>query len=256
MATQWACEPFVQADDVLAADCGCPFDADIDDIAGYIDAATDILFQLTGGRVHGRCVRKVRPMTRDYGCLPRRHRWNRDEWYDDYASALGGLTPVRLRGPNPVINQIKVDGVVLGNNEFAIVDEVFLIRRDGHAWPSRNDLRWNDDQLNTWSITYQFGDPPDLITRQATVELVCELAKADGIGNKIGFGANVISANVQGVTLAMADRVAELAEGRENLPYIGRFLGIYAPGVDGRHATTVYSPELNEPYRLVEVDYL
>lgn len=261
MALQFACQAFAVADDVLEAPDGCPFEP-TDDVQSFIDMATDIMFQLTHGRVHGICTSTVYPMTEERHCGPRgwegRASWSNDGWLGgtiihpgpSIRDQFGGHTPIRLAGPNTTIVSVVVDGVALvAGQDWILVNGVYLIRRDGKDWPTRNNIL-QPSGVGTWSITYSYGRAPDQLTKIACVELAIDLAKAVGIGTTKGFGPGVIAANVQGVQLSIEDLAQQYAAGRQSVPALDRFLGIYHEGP----VSDVYSPEL-DIYELLHVSF-
>lgn len=241
MALMWACAPFVEPEDVLAADCGCPMEA-TDPIAEWIDMATDVLYHLSDGYVTGVCTRLVRPVTAVVDCLP--------PTLGPWAACCDPGPQLVLRGPDAVVNHLWIDGVELDPSEWALVDGERLIRRTG-AWPTRNDIRQPHTEAGTWAIDVSFGWAPDYITRAATIEMTCELAKYAGIGSGIEFPPGVVSANVQGVSVTIEDVAQAIAEGRELMPKVDRFLSMYG---GRRQQASVFSPE-TDTYRLVEVSF-
>lgn len=257
MALQFACETFATADDVLNVPDGCPFETG-DDIVPFLEAASDVIFQLTGGRVHGRCTVTVYPMTDDTTCLnfdgiPRSHWWN-DGWLGatifhgpQIEDHFNGRVPVRLAGPSPTIVRINIDGVDLVD-DWIIVNGEFLIRRSG-SWPRMNNIT-QASGVGTWFIEYTYGAAPDLLLRDACVELAIDIAKSSGIGVKRGFGPGVIAANIQGAQVTLDELTAALGSASQQIPALERFLGIYKMGV----GPDVYTPEMY-PYRLEQVTF-
>lgn len=260
MTLLWSCEAFAGPLDVINAPGGCPFDPVADDIQAWIDMASDIMFQLTGGRVHGECTAIVYPMT-DHNCfdvygIRRSSSYWTDGWLGgtiihtgpELADRFGGRRPVRLAGPNTTVIDVVIDGVTLAASEYILVNGVYLIRRAG-SWPTLNDIT-QVSGTGTWTIHYTWGDPISLLMRDACVELAIDLAKASGVGAASGFGAGVVAANVQGVQLTIEELVQQYSDGRQNVPTLDRFVGIYGRGP----TPDVYSPEL-DAYQLLSVHF-
>lgn len=257
---QWACSAFATEADVLNAPGGCPFE-EADDVEAYIDMASDVMFQLTGGRVHGVCTATVYPIT-DRNCWDigdfRRQSWWTDGWLGgtiihsgpEMADRFGGHTPVHLAGPNPVVLAVVIDGVALAPTDWMMAFGCYLIRRQG-SWPTINNIT-QPSGSGTWSITYRYGDAPDLLTRDACVELAIDMAKTSGIGGSRGFGPGVVAANVQGVQLSIEELTQAYGQGAQMVPALDRFLGIYARG--GPEQGDVYSPDL-DAYQLVDLQF-
>lgn len=257
----WACEAFAEPDDVLNAPGGCPFE-DSDDVQSFIDQASDILFQLSGGRVHGLCTSTVYPTTNQSCFGLDRHQGSGSPFYlDGYlggtvythhypgiSDQFGGKIPVVLGDDETVVLEVKIDGVVLAHDQYILANRRYLLRRVG-SWPVMNDL-FQASGLGTWSITMEYGHHPDVITRDATVQVAIELAKTYGIGADKSLGPGVIAANVQGVQVTIEDLADAVAAGRLQIPTLDRWMAIYAP--QGRQTADVYSPE-QFPYDLTQV---
>ena len=246
MTTQFACERFVSLDDLLEEKMACSFtEADHGDLLeAALDQASDMLWLLSGGRITGVCVRTVRPFG-DYQCGFRGYDQTEPGWMKDF----GGVGTIPLRGPATNIIEIVIDGLVLGTDEYGLMDGRFLYRKSGH-WPSNNDLLLDDTEDGTWSVTYSFGRPADLITRMAAMEIAVELAN-DLLGKSTNLPPGVTSAFIQGASVTVRERSEALREGGSQLPMLSRFLGIYAPL--GPNRSGVYSPELKHGFDMVEM---
>jgi hypothetical protein len=242
MTLRYACSAFATADDFDLTDCGCSVE-DGDDVQGWLDAASDILYYLSDGYVTGLCTRIVRPVTHVGvdDCLPT----TIGPWaYQESGPHL------MLRGPNPGVDWVKINGAEIDPSEYALVDDMWLVRRSG-SWPTRNDVRLDLDQTGTWGMQVTFGETADMITAAAGAEMACEMARAAlGLGSEV-FAPGVVTANVQGATVAIEDAAAAVAEGRELLPKTARFISMYGGRGD---SAVVFSPEI-DTYRLVSVAY-
>lgn len=259
MALLWSCEAFATEDDVRDAPGGCPFE-DTDDVQSFIDQASDILFQLSGGRVHGLCTSTVYPTTNAncWGLDESVHRsFYMDGWlggtvyhhhYPGISDQFAGKLPVVLAADETVVTAVEIDGVVLPHTDYILVNGRYLLRRVGQ-WPIVNDL-FQASGLGTWSITLEYGHHADVITRDATVQVTIELAKTFGIGADKGLGPGVIAANIQGVQVTIEDLADAVRAGRLQIPALDRWMAIYAP--QGRQTADVYSPE-QFPYLLQHV---
>lgn len=248
MTLQFSCTRFATIADVYAAECGCALDSPADDglLEAVLDIASDMLAILSGLRVHGICTRTVRPVG-DGGCF------RIGDSSTDYISGpwyLQGTIP--LRGPNTDIVEVLIDGAPVPLSEYGLIENRYL-QRHASPWPASNDITKDDSQVGTWSVTYRFGRAPDFLTKQATIELACELA-ASALGNDTGhLPPGVTSANIQGASVSLTDRAEALRNGDgEQIPAISRFLGVYAP--DGPGRSSVWSPELNLGIDLLEVE--
>lgn len=247
MTLNFSCSRFASINEMLDAECACAYDATEDAglLEAVLDQASDILALITGLRVHGICTRTVRPVGNE-SCIPE------SVWYWQSGSGpwhLQGTVP--LRGPRTDIVEVLVDGVLLSIGDYYLIEDRYLARRNA-SWPTQNDLSKDETQVGTWAITYRFGRAPDYLTKQATIELACELASFATTG-KSNLPDGVTSANIQGAQVTLQDRAEALANGaNDGLPSIARFLGVYSP--DGQSRSGVWSPELNLGVDLIEVE--
>lgn len=253
MTLRVACQPFATAEQLLDANCACALDAndDADLIDEMIDMASDLLAQATGGTYSGRCRVTVRPVALcndDYDPFyPNLQRSSPRDWRRQF----GGINSIPLRGPNINIVEVIVDGVVLNPTEYGLLDNRYLFRKGGKCWPSVNDLTLNDTEVNTFAVTYEFGNI-DALGRMACIELACELL-SDAKGKTSHLPRGVTSANIQGASISVRDRTAALRDGEEQIPIVARFLSVWAP--DGPNAVVgVWAPELEQAWNLVQVE--
>ncbi len=242
MTTSFACERFASVAEFFAwggCDCAITVEDDTALIEAALDNASDILMLTSDGHVHGRCTETVRPMT-ESGCWPRRS----PTGYHTTMAAVEWGTTIPLRGPNTEILQVVVDGVVLGAGEYQLINGEFLHLVDG-SWPSNGSLTDEDN----FTVTYRFGRVPDQMTKIATLELACELARFYVTGTtKLPPG--VTSANIQGASLSLRNAANEVDQ---YLARVGAFLSVYAPkGVN--QTGGVWSPELDHGWTLVRVE--
>jgi hypothetical protein len=213
-----------------------------------------MLYQLSGGRIHGICQSTVRPFCPDPIWTGD---WMARNWptylqtsrvalsHEDYH---GGLATIPLRGPATDIVQVIINGTVLNPSEYGLLNNDKLFRRAA-LWPTTNDLTKPLTEMNTWAITYRFGNPPDYIAKKACIELASELA-APLKGRRSNLGPGITSANIQGASIQLRDRAEALAEGDQQVPAVSRFLGVYAP--DQRQQSGIWSVELDHGWVLVE----
>jgi hypothetical protein len=112
-----------------------------------------------------------------------------------------GIETAKLPAAAHDIVQIKVDGVVLPSTSYR-VDGYYLVRTDGIGWPIFNDLRLNDSQIGTWSVTGHFGQDPPAGAELAVGELACEVIRAIN-GEDCRLPKNLASVARQGVTITI-----------------------------------------------------
>jgi len=220
MALEVAGEPFVTVEDV---DCDCD-DADPGDIEALIDQASDIIAVLTGGKVAGRTTETVFPVPGEYGCG---RVLNRGAW-------------VALRGPNPTVDQILIDGVVF--TDHLILDGLWLVRTDGERWPH------GQDPINpTFEVTYTYGLEVNVLARRACVAIVCDMLN-NRPDKPRKLAANARAATISGVNITLEQTAMEMKRRSFMIPDLVRLLTVYAP--DGPQPSVVYSPEIEDPWVL------
>lgn len=241
---KFACEALITAEDVTNAAESCPIDPAIDPVEEWIDAASDIVYTLSGGLVFGRCTRTARPVFKgsDVCHFPPRSAYV--PWPQQADVMFDGRTPLHLRGPIVGVPVVRIDGATLAPSNYAVVDDEYLIRRDGKTWPTYNDLTKPDTQVGTWAVQWTFGWEADSLAKQATIEIVLELAKQEGVLRRWAFPPGVVAANIQGVSAVIEEAASE-----STMPATRRFMGFWSP------TSAVFSPEIDDAYRLVSVSY-
>lgn len=237
----YACQRLATRAQFFASTCSCQVDEDNDDDIAFIDElldqASDMVAILSGGRVRGVCLHTVRPLA-THTCGQYSFYWGITEY--------NGASVIPLPGFRVSIVEVLIDGSVLAEANYRLVDGNNLLRIDGDAWPVNNDLTLDTTQAGTFAITYREGLPPDVITRNAVNELACELF-AEASTGKSRLPPGTRSLNIQGASVEIdPDEVRDAG-----LAATARFLGIYAPS--GRSTTEVWSPELLRGWTLVTV---
>ncbi len=154
-----------------------------------LQAASDLLYEMSGHQFPGICEVTLRP------CAAPRRAAQRDRSYDPpgWIGSWGycgcgdtcGCAPwygIEL-GPYPItgVSEVKVDGVVLDPSRYR-VDDWRTLRRladaDGSnpGWPSTQHLDLADTEEGTWSVTFEWGREPPASGVRASAVLACELA--------------------------------------------------------------------------------
>jgi hypothetical protein len=232
-----ACEPFATVDDFLDCNCACNLtENDADFIEELLDQATDLLALMTAGWMVGRCTRTFRPKAKhECGCR-------------SYMCDSCRMDSLRLPGPFPSVDEVKIDGVVVPANQYALLNGENLIRVSNDPtpprWPQQQDLWKADSQVGTWSVTVTYGNEVGQVAKNAAVELACELAKACE-GRKSALPPNATGTTVGGVSISLRRQAEAIAEGMGvmDLPLVNRFVQSYRPS--GTPASSVWSPEID-----------
>lgn len=227
------CAPWCDSQDAWIA-CGSPMtiigegsmEAECPvDLTPYTQAASWLLFSLSGRLWSGRCERTVRPcselpcgfqvLSRGYVVWPGDFTlgggwgWNGWGWnWPDYTGCgCAPLDRINLAGyPVREIIEVKIDGVVVPEtNNWRLDKRRFLTRMadaDGNAqrWPACQRMDMDDTQPGTFSVKYAYGQDPPLMGAMAAAKVACELY--NGInGGECELPAGTIQITRQGVTI-------------------------------------------------------
>lgn len=238
MTLRAAAEQFTSAEAVRSAEnCGCvnSDEPDDDTLESLVDQASDVLARLSNGRVVGRREVTVRPCRN--GC-----------W--DGCACGCDLDAVPLWGPDPVIEEVKIDGVAF--TEYAIhqsylgwgLVKTSLSQFSPSAWPSINKLWLPDTEDKTFSITYTYGEHVEWVIEKAAIELVCYFASQDKL-KKNQLQKGTVSANYNNTSVSLEERLAT-ARGADKNTAVGaameQFFSVYGQGPRSQG----WSPELNQ----------
>ena len=153
------------------------------------------------------------------------------------------------------VTQVKVDGVVVTGAGYRLdVDPAaagkLLVRLDGLAWPSCQQLALADTQPGTWSVTATFGQPVPALGLLAAGQLACEFLKGlTSSTDDCRVPRDVVSLARQGVNLQFADPATLLREGQTGLALVDQFITAVNPNGRRRRARTV-SPDTLGPRRV------
>lgn len=207
----------------------------LDDAA---DAASQVLYELSGRRWVGLCTRTVRPCHSDCGCggfqvLSRGH-IVADPWYSwDCAGRNCGcreLSRVRLSGHVRAVSQVKIDGTVIDSSLYRLDEHRWLTRLDGERWPGCARLDLADTEDGTFSVTYSYGAQPPLMGIEAAKELACQVYKQCTGSTDCDIPAGATRITRQGITIERA-LFARDDKGiwRTGLAQVDIFLNAYNP---------------------------
>lgn len=182
--------------------------------------ASDVLYQLSGRQWPGAVTETVRPL--GCGCVagpgPRRPAGT---W-----CGCGGVDRLELaRRPLVSVDEVKVDGQVLDPSAYTVDDDRWLVRLDGHDWPSSQDLRLADTEVGTWSVTYTGGVAPPVGGVKSAASLACQLMAAATPDTECRLPQRITAITRQGVTVAVLDPLTLFADGLTGLAEVDLWLG-------------------------------
>lgn len=237
-----ACASFVEADDVLGSPEACNL-GNIDSSLAQeaADAATDIVYVLTGGLFTGVCTAVKRPVRRSV-CRDPQTVGMTQNWSDYYGQDVIPL-PANLIS----VNMITIDDDILAASDYRLYDRRFLARTDAKDWPSTNRLYLDPLQEHTFEIQFSFGTPPDWLAVASATEIAVQLLEDDANGR--GYLRQITSASVQGASVTIDKAAARAAS--SGLPQTTRLLGAFIN--HGGHPAGVWVPGFSEEWALVDV---
>lgn len=256
------CEPWVTGEEV--ADCCESFAGGTDPEAiallePYAEAATDILYGLSGGAFKGECGPiTVRPCNSDCSCfsiLDAGWAWDRlaSRWYNGQRTCGCRCTSeIHLSGWPREILEVRIDGVALGGDEYRLDDGFRLVRMRDPAdpsrrvlWPGCQILDLDDTEEGTFAIDYTYGVDPPQAAKDAAVALACQLFGAcNPASGRCTLPRGVTALARAGVTINLDAIGKALADGATGILAIDVFLARYG---DGAGQPTVWSPDI-DPY--------
>lgn len=209
-------EPWATVADVMAA---VP-SIDEGKAADCIQAATEILWALTGRQFPSLRVRAVRVLAPACPCDGQRWRSGTDGTIPRELARFGlGFgwgwgcgCPLELQLPDQdarAVLEITIDGVALDPTGYRLDAGGRLVRLDGPAWPMPLS-----PAVAGLGITYTFGSAPPAGGKRAARLLAVAFAKDDGSACKLP--QRVTSVATEGVTIALDD-LKTLREGGTGL---------------------------------------
>lgn len=245
MATNLACDPFMTVEEFEALDscADCLVGVTDEQLAAWIDEASDLIAILSGMRVYGRCSLVARPCRKGLRC----------------GCDCCHLDAIPLGDMKPTIDEVLIDGVTISPEEYdlhwGLNGWSLVLLGDGTThpgyWPSYQKRYLADTEDDTFAVYLTVGVHVDrAIVQAAVVDIVCDIAAevAGGYRNVNELEDSVIQAQVGNATVVVdRERLARLQHG-EISANMNRLLGVLAP--QGRAVSAVYAPELAEGWDL------
>ena len=271
------CSPWIVASDVIAEVQSVKPTLSLDEsTASDIAAAvSELLYKFSGEQFTGECgpitVRPVaRPTDMDtrglanlFGSSGYMGSWGVCTSYGQAATGVaahyGCSKPPQIElGAYPVteIVEVLIDGVTIPANEYYLQDFKVLVRERPTAqsdpterwgWPTCQLLDLPDTQPGTFSVTFNYGQPPP----QAGIEAAKALARAMGLqalNQPNDLPTRTTSITRQGVAMAVLDVMDFVQQGRTGIYLVDIFIKAYNPTGQTRPAL-VWSPDTGRPRR-------
>lgn len=155
---------------------------------------------------------------------------------------------VALPGPVAVVDEVKVDGVVLDPSAYRLDylrTTAVLVRIDGECWPECQDLDAGNDEVGAFAITYQRGVAVPRAGQIAAGELASEFAKACA-GADCVLPQNLQSLTRNGVELQVVDPTTLLDGGLTGIANVDLWIRAVNPGRKAQRSR-VYSSDTQGP---------
>lgn len=223
------------------------------------DVASQMLYELSGRRWSGLCLRTVRPCHSSCSCgwqvLSRGHVVTAlDSWpCEGRACGCQELSRVRLTGHVREVTEVKIDGAVVDSSCYRVDENRWLTRLNGDRWPSCARLDLADTEEGTFSVTYTYGAPPPLAGVEAAKQLACQVYLQCSGSTECDIPAGATRITRQGITIERAffRRNQKTKAWETGLELVDYFLNTYnrhglsrralfiSPGSRGRHARPV-----------------
>lgn len=241
----------------LVAACCDGLDIDDPRLETVIQAASEVLYGLSGELYPGECEATVRPCLATCGCwgFPEGgYHWNGLAGYWRLGGRYVGCQPVSevvLPGaPIREITEVLIDGDVVDPAGYQLYQPNRLVRmRDAaspgirEVWPGCQILDLPDTEEGTFSVTYTFGAGPPASGIDAASALACELWK-DCSGQECSLPQGTTEVVRAGIRIEIGALAAALGTGSTGILPIDAFLARH--GGKRVEVSSVWSPDL--PY--------
>lgn len=226
-----------------------PDDIEAETWGQLAEAATSVLFRLSGARYAGECSTTVRPHRISHPDHRRHHlrhhirNLNEPCWERVHEVLLGAY-------PVTEVTNVTIDGVTVDPSIYRVDGARVLVREDGQGWPCCQNLNLPPGQKGTWTVSFTYGTLPDRMGLIACAELTRQLGLAVTQNDKCRLPQRVQTITRQGVGMTILDPQDFLDHGRTGIYLIDLWLKAVNP--DGRRRRArVISPDWGAPARIV-----
>lgn len=233
IGTGSTCTPWATEAD-LCSPCADYANAGV--LAGdFLQAASDVLFELSGRQFPGVCEGTIRPMGRCHHVernisLPTPRRSGAG------GCGCSGFLFSLPDYPVVAVSEVRVDGAVIDPSLYRVDGNRVIVRladADGSnpGWPSDQRLDLPTTAEGTWSISYSWGREPPPMGVTAAAVLACELALAcdPETIEDCRLPKKVTSITREGVTMVLSPSDFLDSSGKTGLYEVDLFLGSYNP---------------------------
>lgn len=124
------------------------------------------------------------------------------------------------------IVEVRIDGIVVPQQNYEVQDYRYLVRLDGGCWPTCQQMGRRAGEPGTWTVTYKTGWLPDGAGRVALTRLAVEVDKAccPSPGQTCVLSDWVVEVVRDGVRYDLAPH-----EGSTGLPVVDRWIEAVNP---------------------------
>lgn len=223
------------------------------DLAAMCQAATDVLFKLSGEQYDQR-TDTIRPHRLNplCDCDPQLLNWWYG-WWNTLIRSCNCAAPDEIVLPGPVseLVEIRIDGVAVTGAtlaaQYALYGGRRLVRlRTGQGFlgfPCCQRLASPLTEVGTWAVKFTHGKAPTEAASMAAKELAFQLALGFGNSAACKLPQRVRNITRQGVSVAILDAFDFLEKGKTGLYPVDLFLVAANPNHIRRRAR-VYSPDM------------
>jgi len=225
------CEPWATIAD-LTGPCA-DYDTDTTLIGDMLQAASDVLYELSGRQFAGECDEQVVHPRQDCACVIRPYHLRHPMSLFRRALCSCDLPRVTL-GMYPLVSveEVIVAGVTLDPSEYRVENDRWLVRladADGQwrSWP----CCWDREDPEAFQVTFTAGMAPPPMGVRAAADLACQLILAnqpDGAADCL-LPERVQTITRQGVSVTVLDPMEFLDHGRTGIYSVDLFLSAYNP---------------------------
>ncbi len=270
--TYGPCQPWIDGAAVAEYDPNLGVGSDTHLLDGVADAASQLLFELSGRQYPGSCERVVRPCRQACSCWGETSAglapwfWSTMPWTSGGAAGLGWgwyndcgdtcgcgtASYIRLAGvPVTSVTEILIGGEVVDPSTYRLDGQNIIRLADLSTdpptpewWPVCQDLSLPPTEPGTYQVTYEWGIAPSLLGQMAAAQLAAELWKASPANQgECRLPQRVTRVVRQGITFDKIVSTADLLRsGMTGLQLVDSFLSMVNPQ-KARMRSAVFSPD-------------
>lgn len=230
-----------------------------------LQAATNILYRLSGKQFPGLCTATIRPC--------RRASWNplgTFGWSSNYSASYGwssswgvcgcdsysacncsGISQIELGAANIVsIQSVKVDGTTLSASTYRIDNGRLLVRTDGKTWPTSQDLSQPSSATNTFEVSFTYGHSIPSEIKHMCARYAYELCKSYRNADNCLLPERITQVTRQGTSMVLIDPQAFIEAGKVGIREIDQWLYSVNPYARMQSASILGPDEISD-YRRV-----